>query len=388
MSLSTNFKVETKDDNIYYQVNIVNNETFSQFASFSQRLTNSIIDNANDYYMAVSKFSLNSADAPIFLWKDNFWYVSLSYPSGDPTAPYVGSAPVLYGGLSPPVAAYGPYGPAVYNYQQFIQSVNNAYGVALTTLAGLVPGGLVGVEPPFFTYDATNSGILSVFAQSAYYDIIANPSTSVSVWVNHDLYKKFQPFWINYYAELGDMSDHLDINIITTVLPGATNTSTINPSIPTGYLKMTQDGPNCIAWWDWQSIVFKSYTMGLRNQYVTAVNAAAQIGMTNNNYSGNGIPQDNVLVTFNPDFGEGSQQCWRQQLNYFPQFYKLIDLLGEKNQKSVDIQIWLQDYLGNQYPFLIQGGKNCTLELVFVKKSLYKNYMQQGDNPYSANNRK
>ena len=355
MNLTVNTQIETTDDNIYYNVNIVNKESFSQYATFTQKLTNQIID---DYYLAVAKFSLNGSDLPIFLWKDDFYYVSLM----DRNSGLSASAPLIYPGLGPPTTSYGPYGPAIYSYQQFTNAITNAYAVAFKNLNELVPGGLpVGSLPPYFSYD-NSTGLISVYGQSAYYDIY-NSSNPISIFVDLNIYHKIEVFWVNYLAEGGGNANHLDVNIIMTDLK--TNNNNVNTSIPSGYLKMSQEGSNNIRMWDPFSITFKSNTTGLRSEYTSLT---SDVGLNNQD---TGIPPTDIIITdFIPDFSSGDQICWRQQLLYLPSSYQLIDLLGNQSN-SIDINIYWNDKMGNQYPWIIQGGSRATIKIAFLKKSLH-----------------
>jgi len=358
-------QIETKDDNIYYNVNIVNNESFSQYANFSQRLTGQIIDNPNDYYMAVARFSLNGDEIPLFLYKPNFWYVSLTYGT------YTASTSILS-----PVGGDGPYGPAFYTYQQFMDSINVAYDTCMTSLivqTEVTPGNpttspLYGITAPFILYD-NKTGICSIYGDITAYN--STLSTPIKVFMNINLFIKFTNFYISYFGE--GLPTHLDAQILFVNQHG---TNVVTLSSPTAtYIVNSQESSKNSAMWDSHSIVFKSNTMGLRSEYTTISNATPSIGLNNQGSAGTGIPTDTLMTDFIPTFSSGEQIGWRQQLVYIPQFYRLIDLLGSQSN-SVDIQIYWVDSLGNQYPFIIAPLNLASVKLVFLKKSLAKNYVK------------
>ena len=81
--------VDNLPDNIYYNINIVNNNPTDQQAIFSQQLTSTLLANPKEYYMAVARFSIDGTDLPLFLFPSvrdfnlpyNPFYVTLSIDS-------------------------------------------------------------------------------------------------------------------------------------------------------------------------------------------------------------------------------------------------------------------------------------------------------------------
>ena len=185
-----------------------------------------------------------------------------------------------------------------------------------------------------------------------------------------NLYYKFTNFYILFLGQ--NLISHLDIQILFVNQHG---TNVVTLSNPTGtYIVNSQEGSKNSAMWTANSILFKSNTMGLRSEYTTISSATPSIGL-NNQGSAGAISTDTLMADFIPTFSSGEQIGWRQQLVYIPQFYRLIDLLGSQSN-SIDVQIFWVDSLGNQYPFLIGASNSASVKLIFIKKSLTKNYVK------------
>lgn len=354
MSLTISNVIETKDDNIYYNISINNNQLTDQPANFNQKLTSSIVNDPSDYYLAVARFSIDGLGLPIMIWKYNYWYVSLSY--GGVTRTQV---------LLPPPDQPNPnpaYGVAIYTYAEFLTTINVAYASALVALKLATGGGaspIAAALPPYLIYDCAN-GIMSYYAQSSFYDESIPDLTRINIWNNSALYELFGNY--NIFFQDQGRTDKLDIRIKSINFYN-TNTSG-------GYTKTSQEGSNNSRFWDQQSIVFKTSRLGVRPEFIQGANQSQNL--ISNESAGSGIPFDAIMTDFIPTFGSSEQIGWRQQLVYNAPFYRLIDLLGNQSN-TVDLAIFWRDQQGVERPFYIVSGTSATVKLAFVKKSLYKN---------------
>jgi len=369
--LSNKTTTETKDDNIYYNIDIVNNNKDSKQAIFAQQLTGSILDDPSLYYMAVARFSITGTILPIFLFVDN------GLASTDPGYTSQYSVSLTYNGFTGfsyvkyDINSAGPYNSRlnhpIYSYTQFLEMINNAFAdafTALNTASGGLPGGS---SAPYMLYNP-NGGIMSIYAQGSYF--LDTLSTPINIYMNITLYRFFDNFYTDFLTETSPIGQ--DVRIIVIDLYGS-NSEPIDPSVPTGYLKLSQEYSNNQRMFQPNSIVFKTFTMGVRPEFIQGANSSDDL--INGSNSGSGIPFDAIMTDFIPSFSSTEQAGWRQDLVYNAQLYRLIDLLGNKSN-VVDLAIFWRDQQANEYPLYIEGNKSVSVKLIFIKKSLYKNYHQ------------
>jgi hypothetical protein len=247
--------------------------------------------------------------------------------------------------------------------------INTAITTACSDAA--VPG-----DPPYLYYDTKAGGLISVFFPTSWGTDITNP-TIPQLYMNSILYYFFDNFLYYFYGE--GLLVHKDYMIRAQSLGNGQNTSTYDSSIPTGYYKMSQEYIALNRWKGPSSIAFQSYTMNIRNDYNSG---------TNNNSSqntvqtaGSGLPIESNITDFIPYIASNDAAGWRGNLLYTPTSqYRLIDLLGNK-QNSIDINIIWRDIYNNTHQFLTAAGSQTSLKLLFVKKSLYKNYKKSHNPP-------
>lgn len=354
---------ETKDDNIYMNISLNNNDTMARPAVFQQQLTNNLIDNPDDYYMSVIRFSLNGQSFPIFIFENDSYYVVLEYDG----ASY--SQVVIYPGVLIPNIPN-----AMFSYQSFISAINTAFISCYAGLRALKPAlpnpttypSII----PYMYYDPL-TGVCSIFSRDDYYNI-DTVATPVKIYMNSILYYFFDNFWNVSFGE-GNTSKK-DYQIVVKNIYNK-NISTVTENGFTFTIdQMSQEYEALYRWVDQALIIFKSSLMGNRTEYTQGANFGSELA--NTNPSGSGIPVDTILTDF---IASGSGRGgWREPITYIsPNQYRLIDLLG-RNSNQIDISIFWADKQGVQYPYLIPVESSVTIKLLFVKKSLYKNYKQEG----------
>lgn len=347
-----NLPRESRDDNIYYNVNQVNNSSVPVIANFTQQLSGSIVDNPDNYYLSIVRFNLNGESIPILLWPTNFFYVALSYNG------FSFSQVVVYDG-----SPNEYYINAVYSYQKIAEFMTTAYEAAFTGLVAL-SGPLPGItRSPYMVFNVSTN-CFDIYAEAAWATL-----ATAKIWMNSALFANFS----NYLArfEGHGTANKQDYQILVKDIFG-TNTSVHDPSIPAGYIKMTQEYTATFRWTDANSIVFKSSRMNVRAEYITGTNTSDQLVV--NNSAGAGIASSQILTDFIPTVGFGDLSNWRNDITYTPSAqYRLLDLLGVK-QDIIDIQIFWENQRGELFPYYIPPGTASSIKMAFLKKSLFKNY--------------
>lgn len=356
--LKSTHTVESKEDNIYYNLNLVNNSHETVPLQFSTTLSADIVPNNENYYFSVIRFNLDGAALPIFIFKNNTYYVTLEYNG------FVASQVVIYASTSTV-----PLNNFVYSYQAFIEMINTAYASAFTAL-GLLTTLPVGAVAPYMVYDTTNN-LISMYAQISYYD--RTLTTPIKIWMNDYLYFFFDNFRTLFNGV--NNADFRDFQILVYNIGNGQNTQTLNPSIPTGYYKMTQEYQALFHWWDPLRISFKSNIMGLRSEYTSIQNTVSnEISVAGG--SGSGIPSITQLTDFIPAFDSGNASGWRSNLVYLPTSqYRLLDLIGV-GSRNIDLNVVWFDKQNIEHQFYLAPNRTATVKMLFVKKSLFKNFIK------------
>jgi hypothetical protein len=350
---------ETKDDNIYYNLSIVNNSTRPVNVSFNQTLGNSIIDKPEEYYLSCIRFALDTAALPIFIFKNGAYTVSINYNGVTHTevVPFIMAS-----------SGVEDYPNAIYSYQDFIDMINVALSAAYADFGGTLP--MAASEAPYLYFDPKANGLISLFAQTAYDSTAVNP---ISIWFNRSLYYVFDNFL--YYLNFSNLALPIGFQIIVKSLGNGQNTSAYDSSIPTGHYKMSQEYVAVNRWRGPQSLSFISYNTGVRDEYTSGANNSTTLNTTQT--AGFGPPTIKQWTDFVPILPANDLAGWRGNLVYNPSSqYRLVDLLGNK-VNNIDLTLVWYDIDGNSYPFEILGGTQASIKLLFAKKSLFKNYKKQ-----------
>jgi len=323
-----------QDDNIYYNI-VINNPTNKSInADYSEQKVKPIIENPEQYYLSVIRFSLAGQDLPIFFFKDNTYFITLSYAGND----Y--AFPVVYQALNNVVGEKQ----TVYAYQHMINMINTTFSNCFVALQTDHPGVPV-TEAPYMTYDASTN-LFSLWCQQAY-------EGAVEIWFNNILYYFFDNFLTFYAGE--DNANRKDFRFEIQDLRNNI------PDQPPGYYYFTQEYNSLFNWADLKTISFKTATIPVRYEYTP--NAS-----TSNTGEINFNP---VMIDFelNPE----TNSLYREFLSYNPTGqYRLIDLTGREPLSNINISISWKDQNQNEYPFRIPPRRSVSMKLLFVKKSLYK----------------
>lgn len=254
----------------------------------------------------------------------------------------------------------------IYSYNEMLITINNALNMSMTLLRAANVA-YNAVPPPFMLFD-NQSGIMSLLGQQANFTNINTVSgIPVQVYFNDNLYSLFENFYVEYISQNNTNRQDVLFYIYNIY---DTNSFTYTPLLtPEDYYQMFQETKNCTRWFEPQSILFKTSTMGLKSEYIQGVNNTTDL--SNVQTAGAGVPSSSIMTDFIPSFNSTEVIGWRQDLVYNPPFYRLIDLQSA-SISSVDVAIYWSDQQGVQYPFFIKSGKSATIKLIFVKKSLYK----------------
>lgn len=350
---STSF--ESKDDNIYYNIALTNNQNVSVPATFSQTLTSNVIDNPVDYYLSVIRFELDGSSIPIFIFKDNTYYITLSYGGNNYTYPI----------LFIPYSQTIEEGQAIFSYQAFINMINQTFITCFNALKTANPTAPQ-TQAPYMLYNPNQNGLISLYAQTSYDSSLTD---AIQIFFNATLYYFFDNFLTMFYSE-GSASKK-DYQILVQNNYGS-NTSALDSSIPANYYKMSQDYPSLYHWWDTTVLSFKSTQMGVRSEYTPTQNQSNNL--VSNNSAGSGVSNTSQITDFIPSISTNDPAGWRSTIVYYPSSqYRLLDLLSNQI-KCIDVNISWRDKQNKEYQYYIPPNQTVSIKMIFVKKSLFKNY--------------
>lgn len=367
--MSANINVIDLDDNIYFDISLINNTATPLQAIFNQTLNGPFLSNPRDYYLSAVRFFLDSASMPIFIFQNGLYYITISYQGSDYTQE------VLY--LPEYISNTFSYTNEVYSYQDFMLMINAAIKEACTT-AGIYDEGAGYTDIPFLYFN-TDDGKITLYAPSSITTTSAaswdstNPANP-SFYMNNALYYFFDNFSFYFFGDgLTSKKDYL-LRIQDMSAGQNINNVILNGADAPNFYKMTQEYTAANRFRGAYTISFQSNTTGVRDEFNTGVNTS----LTQNSVShaGSGIPTTKQWTDFISEASADGNNIsgWRGGLLYTPTSqYRLIDILNSVTMNQIDLTILWKDYQNNTYPFYVLPYTQASVKLVFVKRSLFNN---------------
>lgn len=370
-------------DTVYFNVEIPYNPNGDGVspAIYRAQLNQPILDNPQDYHMAVVRFQVSGINIPIFIARilpfpntdlnKTIYSVGLGYTGIFSDQEYVEfvqsdftATPSLPLTASHPVVDYTPYY-YVFDYQDFLTMINNALRDAFTNLGGKVvlP---VGAVAPYFIFDPISERI-SLIAQQAYYDLADNngqipapPANPITIYVNSQLFHFLDAMLVVDLAV--NSSTGRDEQMIVKNFSDTNWYWPSGPAIPAGnatLLQMQQQYPALSDWNSIQSIQLVSNVLPINKEFVPSFNP-----LSNGVVNSLGIISDFIpLVDFGPEF--------RTSIEFVANGpWRLIDMYGDTPVTQVDLYFYWTDELGTQRVINVPVGKVVTAKLMFIKKEI------------------
>ena len=142
---------------LYYNLNQTNTGTVTIPLEFNVNLQVPFIKKPSDYDVSVIRFSIPNYNTPLFIFKDNYYKLTLSWGA------YTVSKNVTYINQTPLPQEY------IYEIQAFIQMLNGTIRSLVTTLNTLTGNTLPSTELPYFSYSEVTT-LISITANKNFYD--------------------------------------------------------------------------------------------------------------------------------------------------------------------------------------------------------------------------
>jgi len=391
----------TYDSNhIYYNVSIVNNDTTGTKPAppiiFNEIRNSPYLNNPNDYFMSVVRFSLQSSTLPVFIPQAEtgqndinklIYKITLEYDISG--VAYNGTANLIYAPQNinetfpaPPINFIDLRNEYyyVYSYDWFIQIVNEGFVNAYNDLNAKVVaagGTLPSKNPPFMSWNASqflatiNCEYDPTGAVNMYDTNKPNP---IQIFFNSPMYNLFSSFTGNNQGYnsantlIGKNFQIMVSNQVFNTLPATTTPGQPGFSYPV--LQLTQEYPTTPLWNPIQSIVFTTAFLPV----VPELTAVPKVYGTDSKFFnvGNNANITNTLTDFEVGLVTGAD--YKPLIQYTPSGeYRLVDLFGNNPISALEIRIFWRDAFGNLIPFTLGPGSNGSIKIMFRKKALYNN---------------
>lgn len=343
-------------DKFYFNIEVQGNLTDPyKLAEYNMQFNQAILRNPENYYCAVSKFSLPSIIIPIFLpdLSPSYNGVSNFDTIYTVTLTYMGTAYkqiVQYNpqnGYPFPSEFYG----YIYDFTWFCAMVNGALAAA-TTATGL--GGLIA---PYLQYDS-QTNLISLVCTTANYDQQAmNP---VGIYVNYPLSVLLSG--INQITApngiIPDPNGEDAQFLISNQGNNFYNPPEFDTSVPPAYYIFTQQYPALEAFSPIASIRLLSNTLPIARESILNGNTNSVLGSAG------------IVQTFYP-VANSTFDTRPFNITYIADGnYHLINMNGSDIDKLQLSFEWI-DLQGNAHPCYISYNSVMLVELVFLKKSTF-----------------
>lgn len=338
MSKNTlNNTLNNDGDHIYYNVSIKKNDQNQGIAIFDDNRTEAVLQNPSNYDIAVLRFSVPSQSIPIFLWKDKEFYITLEY-----------NTQLFYKKLvwfpNSPSGTYDYYGNAVWNYNDFIQSINIGFLDCFNQLKVVYPLAPFTL-PPKMVYNPI-SQLNSIYVEPSYESTLVNP---IKIWFNNQLgsfFPAFQNFGtVDLITPFGLRNKQI------LILKNLTNIATIETI---NYIYTEEEFTTLFIWSDFKTIVFET------DLPVITESQGAQV----NKYR-------RVLTDFEPYDSLNDRSSIQYTPSGLPRFY---DLISSYPLNRVSIRVLWETKTGEFYPVRLTDFDILTIKLYFKRRGTMINF--------------
>jgi len=313
-----------RNDNIYYNVRI-QTPTNDTRVELNETRVVPILDKPNEYELAVERFFIPTTNIPIMIFKDDYYFVSFSYNGTTITKSLK---------WIPNTTGQDLYGNSIWNYQEFLDILNQAFLECFTDLKTAEPGWSA-TNPPFMSFDPET--------QLFFHNFPVIYSVNMDILFSVSLYQLFNSFVYIYQTNSFNKEYKLKI------ADYGNNEITINGN---QYLSTYGEWITLSTWNDLQSIVFETNSIPINPEF-----EQGQINKT-----------QKIITDFEPIQNINDRTAFQ----YFPQGpLRYYDLYNDKPLYTINISVLWKDKNNNLYPFYINKNELLTIKLLFKKKERY-----------------
>jgi hypothetical protein len=331
--------------NVYYNWVFTNTTNFPQPVTFNDIRTDPIINNMENYELAVIKFTIPTGLLPVIE----------TFPTGaTATSQMTGFSLTMVNSGGTASQQYLIYVPIdnttdtiIYSYNTLMDMVNVAFKNAATAI-----GATAGGEYPFMVFDSA-SQLFSIYYPTIY------STTNVKIWFNTNLANLFDAFPYQFYnqyafsfANSGEYA----------LLPN-NNQNNPNQTEITDYNQIIQEYPSTIALYQPRSLRLVSGNVPTRPESIPIAGTSTSTvsGGSNNNsqviLTDFDLPLANSIADIKP---------FVQYYQVGP--YRYIDLRTQGALYQFDVTIYWVDEVGNLFPLFINPQQTVNIKFMFKNK--------------------
>ena len=163
------------------------------------------------------------------------------------------------------------------------------------------------------------------------------------------------------------MADLSTGQILFPVLPSNVNLETLAaPQVPGLYVNNLQDFDSTELWFDIQSIIVSTNSIGIRSEYLGVPYSTITSGAVASSASNLQIP---ILAEFNTIFDAGSNNP-STKIRYYPTAeYKWVDIESEKPLQDFDFKFYFTDREGGITPCYLGPGDSFKIQCLFSRRT-------------------
>lgn len=311
--------VKPRDDIAYINSYLYNDKDRPIPLEYSATFTSPVIYNANEYYMAITRFSIPNTQ-PIFEFTDNLYYVTIGTFT---TALLLQSSDQI------------PISNKVYTFQQFLDMINTALETSFTAYDQAVGTAATNAPRMVFNQDADS------------FSLLFDPefeTENIDVFFNQELYSFFNNSF--NVRRFGNQTNQRDIRFIIQD----------EGLIRNGQLELRQQINTLFDWFDFQSIVFTSNSLPITTERITTSGS-----------NGSSINLS-IITDFIPELGKD-----RSNFVYNADPYRLVDMSGHQNIEKIDFRVQYITKTGMLKPLLLEPGYSMSVKFVFIRKTVNQN---------------
>lgn len=366
-------------DNIYVNVRINHQAAAGDFATpafYSVNKNTPFLNNCSNYYCTVTNFAIPLDSIPLTVARVtvnpndptdvNYMssLISITTPQGAlPTISNTVTVHLEYipdNNVPPPTTVPNPDLPTpyyyfIYSYSNILQSFNAAIATAFNAQFSAGPVAAAGAPYLFMNYA---TGLISLVASNEFI-------TNADLYINNEAQNYLQAFNLFLVAF---NTNYLGISLFRWVWYQFNNNcdqyGNNQGASGNSYWIYTQEYYGLQEYTTTRKILILTSTIPINNEMIT-------VNQSNGLQTGE-FAQLKILYDFIPPLKNGADA--RDVQVYDSANYKLMDMQNTGPLSRIDIKLAWEDTNGNVYPLYINVYQAINIKLLFIKKSLRKNY--------------
>jgi hypothetical protein len=400
MSRFNQIRNQVEPDQIYFDINVTNFQSASvkpQTFSYNESRTIAFINNPEEYYLTVERFSADTGSLPEFIPSIQpnqadrdltIYSVSLSYDPAD-ASPAQFNRQVYVRWRPQDSSAEIPLAPSfnstklqnnttgyynAYSYSYWVRLISEAFEECYSLLIADVNA----EYPDTFDIDVVRAPVLAwdssslravLYANTNFYDLADTTIHPINIYFNQALYGLFSTFSARILGFGQDFGEDVRLTMIdqggTNVQPLIPQQATPIPPAPyETYLAISiyQETSTVSSLTPITAFVITSNTLPIElHQVSTPIVLSDNINLIQKTNNSATSP---IIADFVSDKG-----TYTPNILYTPTAqYKLITLYGNAPLHNIDLQLYYRLRDGSLTPFILQSGGSVTCKLVFLKK--------------------